>query len=138
MKSIQPDEFDGFGFYKDVVDGLVKFYYFDDVAKTHGPSPRDPEVPPDRERYHVMLTSIRKSIVHLDAPFISCFTDPFVYATNLAHAGFSGIMLKKTTWSHVVAETSMKYLRELYSKDNGCIYTDEHGIQTSYLKANTR
>lgn len=134
-----PEHYDGFGFFKDPEDGVIKFYYFDDVVKEHGLSPRDPNIPEDREAYHVLLSSIRKTVVHLDAPFISNFIDPFVYATNLAYAGFSGIMLKKTQWSANVIGNSMKYLRSLYANDRGCMYTDEDGTTTLFLslKANT-
>jgi hypothetical protein len=126
-----PALYDGFGFYKDPTDGQVKFYYFDDVIKEHGPEPRDPAVPEDREAYHVMLSSIFKHTVHMDAPFISHFIDPFVYATGLAHSGFSGVMLKKTRWSANVMLQSLNYLRSLHLKDQGYTYTDESGTTTT-------
>jgi hypothetical protein len=86
-----------------------------------------------------MLSSIRKSTVYMDAPFTSNFIDPFVYATRLAHDGFSGIMLKKTKWSANVMTQAFNYLRSLHLKDKGYMYTHEDGSQTFYpgLKANT-
>jgi hypothetical protein len=128
----KPVLWDGFGFFLDKLDGLVKFYYFDDFVKIYGESPRDPEIPGDREAFHVMLSSIRKEKVWLDAPFTSNFLDPFVYAKNLALAGFSGVMLKKTQWSATLLAQSEAYMRILHHQDKGYMYTDKDGTETFY------
>lgn len=127
-----PDIYDGFGFFKDPLDGQVKFYYFDDQVKLHGEPPKDPTTPTDREAYHVLLQSVRKAIVYMDAPFLSNFIDPFVYAAGLAHAGFSGIMYKKTPWSADVVAQAVAYLRMLHAKTTGYMFTDESGHETFY------
>jgi len=128
----KPDLYDGFGFFLDKITGLVNFYYFDDVVKEHGESPRDPNIPADREAYHVILSSVRKNKIYLDAPFLSNFIDPFVYARNLAHAGFNGIMLKKSQWSAALIAQGEVHLRMLYHDETGYIYTDERGVETFY------
>jgi len=127
-----PEVYDGFGFYRDPQDGLVKFYYFDDVCKEHGPAPKDPTIPSDREAYHVMLSNVRKAVVYVDAPFISNFIDPFVYATGLAYHGFNGIMLKKTQWSANVVTQAMAFIRMLHARGSGYTYTDEDGVETPF------
>ena len=125
-----PEQFDGFGFFRDVLDGSIKFTFFDDLVRRHGPPERDPAIPTDRDPYHVVLTSIRKAVIHLEAPFTAHFTDPFVYATNLAHSGFSGIMIRKSQYSIDLLKESLEQMFMLYKRGKGFVYCDEAGAET--------
>lgn len=127
-----PEHFDGFGFFKDALDGTIKFTFFDDIVKQHGPPERDPELPTDRETYHVVLTSVRKATIHLEAPFTSNFIDAFTYARHIAHSGFSGIMLRKSRFSLNLLKESLEQMFVLYSKGKGFVYCDETGTETFY------
>lgn len=125
-----PEQFDGFGFFKDALDGSIKFTFFDDLVRQYGPPERDPAIPTDRDPYHVVLTSIRKTMIHLEAPFTSNFIDPFVYARNLAYSGFSGVMIRKSQRSLALLKESVEQMFVLYSRGKGFVYCDETGAQT--------
>lgn len=124
-----PKEFDGFGFFRDTLDGIVKFYYFDDMVKAYGPEPKDPNQPDDRECFHVILTSVRKAMVHIEAPFTSNFIDAFVYAKHIAHSGFSGVMIRKSRFSVQLLKDSLLHMMSLHKKNKGFVYCED-GVET--------
>jgi hypothetical protein len=129
----RPPLWDGFGFFKDIEDHKVKFYFFDELAREHGPYDHDPNVPADREAYHVLLTSSLKGVLWVDHPFIAHFIDPFVYAERIAHMGFSGTILLKTKYSQHLMDEVLKYTLELHAKGKNFVYTDEAGKQLTIV-----
>jgi len=124
----RPELYDGFGFFMNRETNKVQFYYFDDMARKHGKLPGNPDVPEDRESYHVLLTSVRKGIVHVEKPFTSCFIDPFVYATRIVRAGFNGIMIRETQYSLILLSTALLDTLKLFKTAGGFVMKDEDGV----------
>ena len=133
--------FDGFSFRYDAPTQQVVFEYFDDIVKLHGPAPKDADVPEDRERYHALLITLRDGIPHMDPPFVSTFTDAFVYADRLARTGFSGVMIKASKYALGLMDTTIMTLLEVYGKTVGFVYHAPTGDVTfsplGPVKANT-
>lgn len=127
-----PAVWDGFGFFMDHVDRVVKFYFFDDITRVHGELPGDPNIPADRTAYHVLLTCTRKNRVHIELPFTSNFLDAFVYAKRVAEAGFRGIMIKENKFSLALAEASLKETMMFHASEYGFVLEDEKGIDMFY------
>lgn len=127
----EPEFWDGFGFFVDVVDDMVKFYFFDDMVRAYGPSKKDPAIPADRETFHVLLTTVRKAIIHIEEPFTSNFTDPFTYAKHIAHAGFSGLMIRKTQFSENVLKKSLEEMMRIHALGKGFMYKT-NGVEVFY------
>lgn len=90
LKTEKPEHWDGFCFTKNPSTGEVEFYYFTEFVDRNGPPPKDPKE--DRDPYHVLLTSVRKGKLQIEAPFRSNFFDPFEYAKSVGHSGFDGFM----------------------------------------------
>lgn len=123
---IQPEVWDGFTFYVDRLLGcVVKFTFFDDMVREFGPPERDPKLPLDRESYHVLLSSVRKAVIHIEEPFTSNFLDPFEYARHVAHAGFSGVMIRKTQYSLDLLRTTLEQMMKLHAAGPGFIYNNK-------------
>ncbi len=127
-----PPLWDGFGFYTDVLDNKVKFFYLDDIVKIHGQLPSPPDVPADREAYHVLLSSVRKGQVHIELPFTSTFLDPFVYARTVAKAGFTGIMLRVNRLSLLLLEETLKMVITAHAKGRGFVMQNDKGVDIFY------
>jgi hypothetical protein len=127
-----PPIWDGFGFYTDILDKKVKFFYLDDIARVHGQLPAIMDVPADREAYHVLLSSVRKGQVHIELPFTSTFLDPFVYARTVAQAGFTGIMLKVNRLSLLLLEETLKMVMMAHAKGRGFVMQNEKGVEIFY------
>lgn len=127
-----PGGFDGFGFFRDKNDDEVKFYFFDDLVKQYGPSPKDPTVPDDRETYHVILTSVRRGITHIEPPFTAHFLDPFVYAKHVAYSGFTGIMIRQAKWSAVLLRDCLLEIMLHHAKNLGFFYAHDGGPEVFF------
>lgn len=127
-----PAKWDGFGFYHDPQDGTIKFYFFDELAQKYGDLPGDPNQPEDRVAYHVLLSSARRGRVHIEIPFTSNFLDPFVYAKRVAHAGFTGVMIKINKYSAALAEQFLKEIMWFHASEHGFVLKNEHGIEVFY------
>jgi len=125
---IKPIAFDGFGFYVHPETKEVVFNYFDDVAREYGQLPGDPNVPADREAYHVILSSVRKGRVHIEKPFTSTFIDAFAYAAHVARAGFTGIMIRENKHSIAILEASLIEILTLHAKSYGFVMKDENDV----------
>jgi len=134
MSNTQPTQFDGFSFHYDLMTKEVVFAYFDDVVKKYGPEPRSIDLPEGRERYHVLLTTLKEGVPHMDPPFVSTFTDVFTYADNLARTGFSGVLVKDSKWALHIMETTIMTLLELYAKTVGFVYHAPTGPVTFDVK----
>lgn len=119
-----PETFDGFGFYSDPKDGQLKFFYFDDIVQTHGVQPQDPSIPSDREPFHVLLSSVRKGLVHLEHPFTSNFIDPLVYARHIARAGFGGIMIRVSKFSTALLNACIHEIVAHHLQESGFVLAD--------------
>lgn len=129
---IRPANFDGFAFYEDRVTKEIVFNYFDDVTREWGPLPGDPNIPNDREAYHVLLTSVRKGRVHIEKPFTSTFTDAFVYAAHVARVGFIGIMIRKTQHSAAMFEGTLIETLSHHTLSYGFVMQNAQGVDVFY------
>lgn len=129
----KPPLWDGFGFYRDEEDRKVKFYFFDELAKEHGPYDKDPGVPEDREAFHVLLTSSLRGVLWVDHPFIAHFIDPFAYAERIAYMGFSGTMLRKTKYSDSLMKEVLAYTLEIHARSKNFVYVDEKGDKLTII-----
>ncbi len=134
ISEVPPATFDGFGFFVDKNDNEAKYYFFDDLVKKYGPEKHDPEIPEDRNPYHVILTSVRKGFTHIEAPFTSNFIDPFVYAKRIAHMGFTGIMILKTSYSGILLRDCLLEIMTLHAKDLGFYYALAPGLPELFFK----
>lgn len=123
-----PAIYDGFGFYVDVHTKELVFNYFDDVAREHGQLPGDPNIPADREAYHVILSSVRKGRVYIEKPFTSNFLDACVYAAHMARAGFAGVMIRENKFSIAILEAALLEILTRHARGYGFVMADEHGV----------
>jgi hypothetical protein len=127
-----PTVWDGFGFYRDPEDALIKFYFFDDITQQYGDVPGDPDMPPDRVGFHVILSSKRKNRIHIEIPFTSSFLDAFVYAKRIAHMGFTGIMIKQNKYSPALAIQFLKEIMLFHHSEHGFVMENEQGVDVFY------
>jgi len=127
-KSIIPNIWDGFGFYRDI-EGLCKYFFFDEMAQEYGDLPTNPDIPADRKAFHVILCSIRKNRTHIELPFTSNFTDAFAYAENLCKSGFTGLMFRETTHSLHLVERALLEIMQYHAKRTGFMFRDAEGVE---------
>ena len=132
-----PEAYDGFGFYTDTTTGIVMFYFFSELVKNFGPFTKDPAIPDDREPYHVILSSVRKNIIHVESPFLSNFIDPFAYAKNIARSGFLGMMIKHNHYAAELVKISLQGIMGYHANNHGFVYTDG-GINTFFKGAKSK
>jgi len=128
MKPATPKAFDGFGFDLNPVTKDVQFIFFDDVAKEYGQLPGSAEVPKDRERYHVLLSSTIKGRIHVERPFTSNFLDAFAYAEHVARSGFTGVMIRDNKYSVAVMEAVMLEVLTRHAREGGFVMEDDNGV----------
>jgi len=126
-----PKVWDGFGFFRDD-DGTIKFYFFDENSQKYGPLTGDPSIPADRIAFHVILSSARRGRVHIEIPFTSNFLDPFVYARRVAHAGFTGVMIKENHVSLALAEQFLKEIMWFHASEYGFVLKNDEGKDIFY------
>jgi hypothetical protein len=134
--TVKPANYDGFTFRYDTINKKMIFLYLDDLSKDYGVIVTPDDVPEGRERYHVLLTSVKNKIPHIDAPFVSTFMDAFVYAEGVARSGFSGVMIKASDYAAGYMASTVLMLMKLYMKlymgTTGFVYTTEEGKILTY------
>lgn len=116
-----PTDWDGFGFYRGT-DGRDRFYFFDEMVRVHGPIPKDPSIPADREPYHVLLSSARHGHIYIEEPFVAHFLDPMAYARHLMDAKFLGTMIRKSAYSVDLVKQSLNAIMTYHAKASGFFY----------------
>lgn len=134
MTELRPLHYDGFGFVKDSETGEVRYYFFDDLVKKHGVLPGPQDVPADRVAYHVLLQHVSKGKVRIERPFTSNFTDALAYAAHIAHAGFTGFMVRANEYSLPTAEVFIRQTIEAHRELFGfwADWMDGEGVDKFY------
>lgn len=130
--TVKPENYDGFTFRYDTMNKSMVFLYLDDLINKYGLGHAPTDVPEGRERYHVMLTSVKNNIPHIDEPFVSTFLDAFVYAEGIARSGFSGVMLRASRYAEAYMAHTTLLLMQLYSMNQGFVYTLADGREVPY------
>lgn len=125
----RPQYYVGFTFIYDGVKHCMSWGYFDGASRgVTGPIPQPPGVPEDREAYHVVLSCIKDGMIHMDAPFSSTFTDAFTYAEGVARSGFSGVMIRVTSYAEELLADCIKCLMDHYHAEGaGVLFTHADG-----------
>lgn len=138
MNIIPPAEYDGFGMHRVVATNTIQCDFLllqDRASRVSAPAHTEVTVPQDRQRFHVLLSSVRRGRVYIETPFVSNFLDPFVYATHMVNAGFSCIMLKYTQYSEHVAGLYLEELQRLFLQGSGFVMDNAQGVSTFYAGA---
>lgn len=125
----RPQYYDGFTFIYDTVKHCMSWGYFDGLSRgVTGPIPQPPGVPEGREAYYVVLSHLKDGMVHMDAPFSSTFIDAFTYAEGVARSGFSGVMIRVTSYAEeLLAECIIHLMQHYLEHGAGFVFTHADG-----------